>query len=40
MSRDLRELKFDMDIDFKSENEEMLGDLFLGFLSYYANKFK
>ncbi|KAK3099035.1 hypothetical protein FSP39_025459 [Pinctada imbricata] len=38
--RDIRDLRFDTSIVFKSENEQTLGDLFLGFLDYYANSFK
>lgn len=32
-------LKVDQDIGFSSSNEATLGELFLGFLNYYANIF-
>lgn len=36
---DIRDLRMTEKIDFESENTESLGDLFLGFLEYYATKF-
>lgn len=37
---DIRELKFDDTVNYKSDNGQSVGELFLGFLSYYSNKFR
>ncbi|XP_048732713.1 poly(A) RNA polymerase gld-2 homolog A-like [Ostrea edulis] len=37
---DIRELKFDDSVSYKSDNGQSVGELFLGFLCYYSNKFK
>ena len=40
--RDVRELSLSMEnvVEFTSKNTSTLGELFLGFLNYYANIFK
>ena len=37
---DIRNLKMTETIDYHSDNTESLGDLFLGFLDYYSNRFR
>ncbi|XP_062574633.1 poly(A) RNA polymerase GLD2-like [Saccostrea cucullata] len=39
-SLDIRDLKFDDTVSYKSDNGQSVGELFLGFLGYYSNKFK
>ncbi|KAL4227928.1 zinc finger protein [Mactra antiquata] len=36
---DIRNLKMNVKIEFKSKNSQSLGDLFLGFLEYYSQEF-
>lgn len=41
ISNDISSLRLDEELPpYKSENEESLGDLFLGFLKYYATNFE
>lgn len=37
---DIRELKFDDTVSYKSDNGQSVGELFLGFLAYYSNKYR
>jgi len=37
---DIRNLKMNVKIEFKSKNSDSLGALFLGFLKYYSFEFK
>ncbi|XP_061164708.1 poly(A) RNA polymerase GLD2-like [Saccostrea echinata] len=39
-SLDIRDLKFDDTVSYKSDNGQSVGELFLGFLGYYSNKFR
>lgn len=36
---DIRALRFDHQLKYKSKNDQTMGDLFLGFLEYYTNNF-
>lgn len=36
---DIRALRFDHQLKYKSKNDQTIGDLFLGFLEYYTNNF-